>query len=125
MDNPTSGRKPQGCAVSLIDKDAVEDLRIYSNRLHRTLALGSDITFLSKRIRRVEADCTTRFHNIIMSSVHRRKPTGPLSPQYINGVYLPSAVLLLGVGVVNWHYLPAVAVVTIALGAWQVYNSRQ
>lgn len=60
-----------------------------------------------------------------MSSPHRRKPTGTLSPQYINGVYIPSAVLLLGVGVVNWHYLPAVAVVTIMLGVWQVYNNRQ
>lgn len=60
-----------------------------------------------------------------MSSAHRRKPTGPLSPQYINGVYIPSAVLLLGVGIFNWRYLPAVAVVTIALGAWQVYNDRQ
>lgn len=60
-----------------------------------------------------------------MSSAHRRKSTGPLSPQYINGVYIPSAVLLLGVGIFNWHYLPAVAAVTVALGAWQVYINRQ
>ena len=62
--------------------------------------------------------------SISLRAAHQRKPIGPLSPQYINGVYIPSAVLLLGVGIVNWHYLPGVAALAIVLGAWQFYHNR-
>ncbi|MCJ1223369.1 NADH-cytochrome b5 reductase [Toensbergia leucococca] len=47
-----------------------------------------------------------------------------LSQQYINGVYIPSGLLLVGVGIVKREWLPYAVVVAVLLGAWKVYNNQ-
>lgn len=59
-----------------------------------------------------------------MSSPHQIRPTSFLSPQYINGVYIPSGLLLVGVAIVKKEWLPYAAVVAVLLGAWKLYNNR-
>lgn len=59
-----------------------------------------------------------------MSTAHQRRPSGPLSLQYITGVYVPSAVLCLGVSLWDWHWLPFTAIAAVVLGAWQVYKNQ-
>lgn len=56
-----------------------------------------------------------------MSTAHQSKPSGLLSPQYINFVYLPSAVLLLSAGAIDLRFLPVAAVISALLGTWQFY----
>ncbi|MCJ1464192.1 NADH-cytochrome b5 reductase [Pseudocyphellaria aurata] len=46
-----------------------------------------------------------------------------LSPQYINGIYIPSALLMVGVAIVKKDWLPYAAVVALILGSWKVYNN--
>ena len=67
---------------------------------------------------------TTNIVAITMSIAHQRRPTGPFSPQYVNGVYLPSAVLCLAVSFWDWHFLPYTAIAATCLGAVQVYRNR-
>lgn len=59
-----------------------------------------------------------------MSSSHTVRPTSWLSPQYINGVYIPSALLLVGTAIVKIEWLPFAAVLALALGGWKVYTNR-
>jgi hypothetical protein len=47
----------------------------------------------------------------------------PLAPQYVHGVYIPSALLLLGTYIVKSEWLPHALVVAILLGGWKVYQS--
>ena len=60
-----------------------------------------------------------------MSSAHTYKPTGPLAPQYVNGVYIPSAILIVGVAVAKASWLPFAFVVAAALGGYQFYTNRK
>ena len=59
-----------------------------------------------------------------MSTAHRRRPSSPLSPQYITGVYLPSAVLLVATAFVKIEWIPFVAIIAASLGAWTFYSNR-
>lgn len=47
------------------------------------------------------------------------------SSQYINGVYIPSALLLVGIAIVKIDWLPHAALVALLLGSWKVYNNRE
>jgi hypothetical protein len=47
----------------------------------------------------------------------------PLAPQYLHGVYIPSALLLLGTYIVKSEWLPHALAVAILLGGWKVYHS--
>ncbi len=60
-----------------------------------------------------------------MSSAHQIRPASFLSPQYINGVYIPLGLLLVGVAIVKKEWLPYAAVVAVLLGAWKFYKDRQ
>ncbi|MCJ1430107.1 NADH-cytochrome b5 reductase [Sticta canariensis] len=58
-----------------------------------------------------------------MSTGLKSRPTA-LSPQYINGIYIPSALLMVGVGIVKKQWLPYAAVLALVLGSWKVYSNR-
>ena len=60
-----------------------------------------------------------------MSSAHKRRPSSPLSIQYITGVYLPSALLLAVTAFVKKEWIPFAAILAAGLGAWTVYSNRK
>jgi len=47
-----------------------------------------------------------------------------LSRQYIDGVYIPSGLLIVGCLIVKREWLPYAVVIALMLGGWKVYNSR-
>jgi cytochrome-b5 reductase len=57
-------------------------------------------------------------------SAHTAKPTGPLAPQYITGVYVPSAILIIGTAAFKLQWLPLALAVCAALGGYQVFSNR-
>lgn len=57
-------------------------------------------------------------------SAHTAKPTGPLAPQYITGVYVPSAILIAGTAVFKLQWLPLALAVCAALGGYQFFANR-
>ena len=60
-----------------------------------------------------------------MSQTQSSKSTSLLSPQFINGVYIPSGLLILGVGIVKLEWLPFAITVSLVLGAWKIYSAGQ
>ena len=58
-----------------------------------------------------------------MSQTQHSKATSLLSPQFINGVYIPSGLLILGVGVAKLEWLPFALAVSLILGAWKIYSA--
>lgn len=52
------------------------------------------------------------------------KSNSPLSSQYVNGVYIPSALLIAGVALTKKEWLPFAAIIAILLGVWKVYSNR-
>lgn len=47
-----------------------------------------------------------------------------LSRQYIDGVYIPSGLLIVGCLIVKREWLPFSVAIALVLGGWKVYNSR-
>ena len=47
-----------------------------------------------------------------------------LSRKYIEGVYVPSGLLVLGCLIVKREWLPFAVAASLVLGGWKVYNSR-
>lgn len=60
-----------------------------------------------------------------MATPHIVKPTSALSPQYVTGVYIPSALLLMGVAITKKEWLPFAAIVAALFGAYRIYSSRE
>lgn len=58
-----------------------------------------------------------------MMATGQVRPGSLLSPQYVNGFYLPSGLLLLGVGITKMEWLPYAVVVVLLLGAWTYYSN--
>lgn len=52
------------------------------------------------------------------------RPSGPFAPQYINGVYIPAGLIVLGTLIVKREWLPYAVAVAAILGAWKIYNNR-
>ncbi|KAI9681942.1 MAG: NADH-cytochrome b5 reductase [Bathelium mastoideum] len=48
-----------------------------------------------------------------------------LAPQYVNGVYLPVGLLLVGTAIVKKEWLPFAAILGALLGAWRVSNDSK
>jgi cytochrome-b5 reductase len=46
-----------------------------------------------------------------------------LSPQYVNGVYIPTALLLIGVTITKRDLLPYAVLFAALVGGWKVYSS--
>ncbi|THY22982.1 ferredoxin reductase-like protein [Aureobasidium pullulans] len=59
-----------------------------------------------------------------MSSKHTYKPTGPFAPQYIQGVYAPSAILIVGAALVNKTLVPVAIAIAAALAGYQYFNNQ-
>ncbi|KAL8792745.1 MAG: hypothetical protein Q9195_004632 [Heterodermia aff. obscurata] len=59
-----------------------------------------------------------------MSSAHKRRPSGPLSSQYILGVYVPSAILLVVTALVKSDWIPFVAIIATGLGTWTFFSNQ-
>ncbi|KAI4743843.1 ferredoxin reductase-like protein [Aureobasidium sp. EXF-12298] len=59
-----------------------------------------------------------------MSSKHTYKPTGPFAPQYIQGVYAPSAILIVGAALVNKTLVPVAIAIAAALAGYQFFNNQ-
>ena len=60
-----------------------------------------------------------------MSQAQPSKSASLLSPQFVNGVYIPSGLLILGVGIVKLEWLPFAIAVSLVLGAWKIYSAGQ
>ena len=58
-----------------------------------------------------------------MSTLYTTRPTSPLSPQLIISVYIPSAIVLFGVGFAKKEWLPFALVIPIVLGALHYYGN--
>lgn len=59
-----------------------------------------------------------------MSTKFAAKPTGPLTPQYVYFVYIPSAILIAGTALLKVQLLPVAVAISAALAGWQVFNNR-
>jgi cytochrome-b5 reductase len=44
------------------------------------------------------------------------------SPQYVHGVYIPTALLLIGVTITKRDWLPYAVVFAAIIGGWKVYS---
>jgi len=44
------------------------------------------------------------------------------APRYINGVYIPSALLVFGMYIVRAQWIPYAVVVALTLGSWKIYS---
>lgn len=69
-------------------------------------------------------------HSFQFLKVKRKKmPTASsnswLSSQYVNGIYIPSGLLLLGIAIVKVEWLPYAAAVAVLLGSWKIYRNRK
>ncbi|KAK0511729.1 hypothetical protein JMJ35_006302 [Cladonia borealis] len=58
-----------------------------------------------------------------MSSPHQVRPTSLLSPQFITGVYIPSALLVAGACFINIQLLPYAVAISLVLGTWKLYTT--
>lgn len=48
-----------------------------------------------------------------------------LSRQYVDGVYIPSTLIIVGTLIVKRALLPYAVALAFVLGAWKVYNNRE
>lgn len=60
-----------------------------------------------------------------MSRTPQTKGSSLLSSQFVNGVYIPSGLLILGVGIIKFEWLPFAVAVSLVLGAWKIYSAGQ
>ncbi|KAI9769029.1 MAG: NADH-cytochrome b5 reductase [Geoglossum umbratile] len=58
-----------------------------------------------------------------MSNV-QRKPHPLLSPQYLNGIYIPAGLLVVGCWIVKKEWILYAVASAVVLGAWKGYNNR-
>ena len=53
------------------------------------------------------------------------KASSLLAPEYLHGIYIPSALLLIGTTIVKREWLPFAALFAAAAGAWKVYGKSE
>lgn len=61
----------------------------------------------------------------MMASIQRSRPRSFLAPQYVNGVYIPWALLVVGTAIVKREWTPFAMVIGLLLGGWKIYNNRE
>jgi cytochrome-b5 reductase len=49
----------------------------------------------------------------------------PFEPKYVHGVYIPSALLLVGTYIVKSEWLPYAAALALVLGGYKFFSSRK
>ncbi|KAB2569289.1 NADH-cytochrome b5 reductase 1 [Lasiodiplodia theobromae] len=50
--------------------------------------------------------------------------SGALAPQYVHGVYIPSALLIVGTAIINKAWIPFAVAIAALLGGWKVYSNQ-
>lgn len=50
--------------------------------------------------------------------------SSPLAPQYIHGVYIPSALLIVGTAIIKQEWVPYAVAMAVVLGSWKVFINR-
>lgn len=60
-----------------------------------------------------------------MSTPHQVRPTSLLSAQFVNGVYIPTSLMILGVGITKIEWLPYAIAVSLVLGAFKIYSTGE
>lgn len=50
--------------------------------------------------------------------------SGALAPQYVHGVYIPSALLIVGTAIINKAWVPFAVAIAALLGGWKVYSNQ-
>jgi len=58
-----------------------------------------------------------------MATAHQVRSSSLFSPQLITGVYIPSVILIVVVGVLKIEYLPFAIVASGLLGAYRIYGN--
>ena len=51
--------------------------------------------------------------------------SGLFASQYVQGVYIPSALLIVGTAIVKKEWLPFAAALAVLLGSWKVYTNGE
>ncbi|MCJ1333537.1 NADH-cytochrome b5 reductase [Thelotrema lepadinum] len=59
-----------------------------------------------------------------MASTWPGAESGALSKQYVNFIYIPSALVLVGCAIIKAEWLPYAGILVSALGAWQFYDMQ-
>jgi hypothetical protein len=59
-----------------------------------------------------------------MSTI-QSKPHPLLSSQYLNGIYIPAGLLIMGVWIVKQEWIPYAVASALVLGAWKAYNNSE
>ncbi|KAK7515350.1 NADH-cytochrome b5 reductase 1 [Phyllosticta citriasiana] len=49
---------------------------------------------------------------------------GPFAPQYVHGVYIPSALLIVGTLIIKKEWAPFAVLIAAALGGWKVFSNQ-
>ncbi|KAK5139002.1 NADH-cytochrome b5 reductase, partial [Oleoguttula sp. CCFEE 6159] len=57
-------------------------------------------------------------------SANTVKPTSWLAPQYVNGIYIPSGLLIVGCAIVKIEWLPYAIALAAMLSGWKIYSSQ-
>lgn len=70
-------------------------------------------------------DRSQQYSGAEMSDKFTAKPSGPLAPQYVNFVYIPSAILIAGAALVRTALIPVAVAIAAALGGYQFYANRK
>lgn len=60
-----------------------------------------------------------------MATTQKTLPKSFLAPQYINGIYIPSALLLVGTFICKKELLPYAVLMAITFSGWKLYNNSQ
>ncbi|KAL8969246.1 MAG: hypothetical protein Q9183_002089 [Haloplaca sp. 2 TL-2023] len=59
-----------------------------------------------------------------MATAHTIKPTSAFSQQYITGVYVPSALLIVGVALAKREWVPFAVVIALVLGGYKYWSTQ-
>ena len=51
--------------------------------------------------------------------------TSALAPEYVHGIYIPSALLIVGVAIVKMEWLLYAIVLTAVLAGWKFYTTGE
>ena len=62
--------------------------------------------------------------NLKSKEMSKARSNSWLSSQYINGIYIPSGLLLVGIAIVKANWIPYAVAVALLLGSWKIYRNR-
>lgn len=68
---------------------------------------------------------TSSYTLLAMSTKDSYKPMGPLDPQYVTKVYIPSALLIVAVAYVKANWTPFAVAAAALLAGLQFYGNRE